>query len=328
MKANNHSQYIIGITVILCSAALLAALTFALSGFSVRAGGRKLAIDFHDATGIKLHSAARYAGKAAGTVAEIRYLSPEERLKAADSRNAVRVTLQLSEEVPPLLDNITAKLDAETLLGEKFIALTPGLPDGKVLAEGAVIQGGEVSSIDAVARSARTAIDNVNDIIVKLKGDYPALVPRLAELLSQGNAILSQGSNLVSNVDSTVLNANGAVTQLKADYANLIPDIKSLFTQAKGIATNANFAMLKVNDLVERLDTVVKTNQGDLTKIFEELRVVSQNLKVITTYTKTLTATLAEKPSRLIWSRNKNEISDEKTILESGEPIPSVKPRK
>ena len=112
MKANNRSQYIIGITVILCSAALLAALTFALSGFSVRAGGRKLAIDFHDATGIKLHSAARYAGKAAGTVAEIRYLSPEERLKAADSRNAVRVTLQLSEEVPPLLDNITAKLDA------------------------------------------------------------------------------------------------------------------------------------------------------------------------------------------------------------------------
>src|SRR6185436_17336097 len=110
--------------------------------------------------------------------------------------------------------------------------------------------------------------------------------------------------------------------------AELIPKLNSLFNQGKGIATNADLAMLKINALVDRLDGVIKTNEGDLAKILEELRVVSQNLKVITTHAKTLTATLAEKPSRLIWGGGKkNELPAEKEILESKQPFP-VGPKK
>jgi hypothetical protein len=59
-----------------------------------------------------------------------------------------------------------------------------------------------------------------------------------------------------------------------------------------------------------------------------ELRVVSQNLKVVSTYAKGLTATLAEKPSRLIWSGPKSEIPSEKQILESTNPVSMEKSRK
>ena len=327
MKSKNGSQYLIGITVIVCSLVLLGAMTFALSGYSMHKGGRKLDIEFRDATGIKLHSVVKYAGKTAGYVSAIRYLSPAERLKATDRRNAVRVTLQFDNEVPPLMVELTARLDAETLLGEKFIALTPGKPDAPLLPEDAVIQGGEAGSIDALTRSAAAAIENVNDLLTKLKSDYPALVPRLGELLNQGSSILSQSSNLVKNADSTILNANGAVTKLKSDYNALIPRINSLFDQAQGIATNADAALLKVSALVDRADGVVKTNEADLAKMVAELRVVSQNLKVITTYAKRLTATLAERPSRIIWGRTKNGLPSEKQILESSEPLPMEKPK-
>ena len=328
MKSKSGSQYLIGITVIVCSLVLLGAMTYALTGYSLRKGGRKLDIEFHDATGIKLHSAVKYAGKTAGSVAAIRFLSPEERLRGRDPGNAVRVTVQFEPEEPPLTVDLIARLDAETLLGEKFIALIPGRPDARPLPEGTLLQGGSAGSIDAVTRSAAVAIENVNDLLVKLKSDYPALVPRLAELLNHGNSILAQASNLVNNADKTILNANEAVTRLRADYNGLIPKLNSLFDQAKEIATNADLAMLKVTALVEHVDGVVKTNEVDLANIVAELHVVSQNLKVVSTYAKSLTATLAEKPSRLIWSRQTNELPSEKQILESSKPVPTGKPKK
>lgn len=319
MKANNRSNYVIALGVILCSAALLGALSFALTGFAIGAAGRTVAIDFRDATGIKLHSMVKYAGKTAGTVTDIRYLRPEEQKDG----NVVRVIAKLDEEVPPLLDNVKASLTAETLLGEKFIALQPGDAGGRALADGAVIQGGDVASIDAVAGSAQEAIQTVTDILKKVQADYPGLVPRLAEILKQGSSILSQGSNLVNHVDATVLNADDAVTQLRADYKELVPKLSALFAEAQSIGTNADHAVLKASALLERLDGVVVTNQADLKKTLEELRVTSQNLKVITTYAKALTATLAQKPSSLIWGRKRNELPDERSILESDQPVPA-----
>jgi ABC-type transporter Mla subunit MlaD len=328
MKSKSVSQYLIGLTVIVCSLMLLGAMTYALSGYSLRKGGRKLDIEFRDATGIKLHAAVKYAGKTAGSVAAVRFLSPEERLRNRDPGNAVRATVQFDAEAPPLTVDLTARLDAETLLGEKFIALIPGKPDAKPLPEGTVLQGGGAGSIDALTRSAVVAVENVNDLLVKLKSDYPTLVPPLAELLTHGNSIMSQASNLVNNADSTILNANGAVTKLRADYDGLVVRLNSLFNQAQGIATNADVAMLKVSVVLDRVDGVVKTNEVDLAKIVSELRVVSQNLKVVSTYAKSLTATLAEKPSRLIWSKKTNELPGEKEILESSEPVPTGKPKK
>lgn len=321
MKAQDRSNYLIGAGVILCSAILLGAMTFALTGYSWRGSGRHIWIEFHDATGIKLHSPVKYAGKNAGTVSEIRYLTAEERLKAKDVNNAVSAKVLLNRDVPPLLEGVMVSLSAETLLGEKFIALTPGDPKARPLPDGAVIQGGVTASIDAVAGAAKDAMDKVNDILAKLKTDYPSLVPRLADLLNQGNSILGQGSNLVNNADATILNANSAVTQLKSDYADFVPKLSAVFAQAQSIATNADQAVLKVSSLIDRVDGVVKTNEGDLAKLLEELRVASQNLKVITTYAKVITATLAEKPSSLIWGRKTKTLPKEKAILDSTEPV-------
>jgi len=321
MKAQDRSNYITSAIVILCSGILLAALTFALTGFSWRAGGRTFAIEFSDATGIKLNSAVRYAGKIAGTVTKIRYLSADERIKALQPDYAVRVEVHLNADVPPLQQGVTATMSAETLLGEKFIALSPAKPDATLLPAGAVIYGETSTSIDAVAGSANQAMQKVNSLLASLQADYPSLIPRLAELLNQGNAILGQGSNLVNNADATISNANGAVTKLKEDYNSLIPKLSSILSQGQTIATNADQAILKVSMLIDRLDGVVKTNETNIDKTLAELRVASQNLKVITTYAKALTGALAEKPSTLVWGRKKRELPSEQAILDSAEPL-------
>lgn len=325
MKNQNRSQYLIALSVIACSLILLGALTFAITGYSWKKNERSLMLDFRDATGIKPHSAVRFAGKVAGAASEIRYLTPEERARSKDARNAVRVLVKLNEDVPPLRTDVTARIEAESLLGEKFIALIPGAPDAPLLAPGTVIQGAEVSSIDAIARSAQETLATVNELLERFRADYPTLVPRVADLLNQGAGILMQGSNLVNNVDATVSNANGAVSQLKTDYSELIPKVNALFEKAQSIAGHADEAVEKMSGLVQRADGLVAENQGDLAKILDELRVASQNLKVITTYAKSLTATLAEKPSNLIWSRKRHELPSENEILESGQPVPTAK---
>ena len=322
MKFKIWSQAIIAITVILCSLALLAALTFSLSDSTWKKGGRRLEIEFNDATGIKLHSQVRYAGAAAGRVTTIRYLTPAERLGARAQNKAVRIVVQIDDQVPPLPSDTSASLSSETILGEKFVSLSAGSPGVPPLPDGAIIQGQDLVGFDSLARSAQAAVENVNTLLIKLNADYPDLIPRLASLLAQGNSLLLQGSNLVQDADGAVTNASDVISQFKLDYAELIPKLSSLLTQGKGIATNADVAIKQVGEFIQRAENVVKNNEGDLSKILSELRVVAQNLKVISTYTKALTGTLGEKPSRLIWGREKRQLPTEKEIIESPEVIP------
>ena len=71
----NLSDYIVALSVIACSAILLAALTIALSGYRLKKPTRTLQIDYEDVTGVKVHSEVRYAGAPAGRVIAMRHLS-------------------------------------------------------------------------------------------------------------------------------------------------------------------------------------------------------------------------------------------------------------
>ncbi len=328
MRSKNAPNYVIAISVILCSVILLAALTFALRGFGWTSGGRVLQIDFRDSTGIRLHSAVRYAGATAGSVTGIRYLSPEERGASPQPRNAVRVTLSLSKDVPPIPSDVRAMVTAETLLGEKFIALSPGEPGAAALVSGAIIQGSDAADFEALARTAQSAIEQVTELLARLNNDYPTLIPKVADLLSQGNSLLVQGSNFVHNADGALTNASQVVAKFRTDYGELVGKLHTLLSQATNIASGADAAIKQVSAFVNRADTLIKNNQGDFHQILAELRVVSQNLKVVSTYTKTLTSTLAERPSRLIWGFKKARLPSEEDILESLEPLPQPPPKK
>jgi hypothetical protein len=50
------------------------------------------------------------------------------------------------------------------------------------------------------------------------------------------------------------------------------------------------------------------------------------NLKVVSTHAKALTETIAEKPSRIIFSGKGNKLTPESEILKSKEPLPAKKP--
>ena len=136
----NFSDYLVALAVIACSIVLLGALTVALSGYRLKKPSRTLQIDYEDVTGIKLHSEVRYAGAPAGRVIGMRHLSAAQRAAEPDKKDAVRVSIELLDSVPPLPSDVTASLASDTLLSPKFVALSAGTPGKAVLPNNAVIR--------------------------------------------------------------------------------------------------------------------------------------------------------------------------------------------
>jgi len=297
----NLSDYVVALSVIVCSAILLAALTIALTGFRFKKPSRTLQIDFQDVTGVKLHSEVRYAGAPAGRVIALRHLTREQRAESANKRNAVRVTVNLLEELPPLPADVMATLSSDTMLSPMFVALSPGTPGGEVLANNALIEGHPAYGIQQIAAAAGPLIDNAN--------------------------------KLIDSLNATAGNLNTTVTTVRTNLDDFLPKIGPVLDTAKTDLEELQ-RIIKGLDEVEKNANAVFENAGkfvgntdkQLQEQMKELRVILLNLKVVSTHAKALTETLAEKPSRIIFSGKTQKLTPESEILKSKEPLPAKKP--
>jgi ABC-type transporter Mla subunit MlaD len=290
----NLSDYIVALAVIACSVVLLAALTIALSGFRLKKPSRTLQIDYEDVTGIKLHSEVRYAGAPAGRVIGMRHLSAAERGASANKRDAVRVTINLDDKVPPLPADVMATLSSDTLLAPKFVALSAGTPGTKTLANNSVIEGHPAYGIEQITAAAGPLVDHANTLLDNL---------------------------------------NATVTDLKNDLGEFMPKLPPLFDTAKIDLDELQKVVKGLNDVEAQVGTVLGTANNflgstdkQLQEQLNQLHVTLLNLKVITTHAKAITEALGEKPNRLIFSGKANTLTPEADILKSRKPLPAKSP--
>jgi ABC-type transporter Mla subunit MlaD len=316
----NRSDILIALGVLGCSLLVLAALTYALSGWQPGGRGRTLRIDYPDVTGIRRHSAVRYAGAPAGEVVDIRLLTDEERVASANA--AVRVTIKLDKDVPPLPDDVKPTLSSDTLLSEKFVALSAGSPDRPKLEDGALLRSAGASGLDALFESVGPLVKSVD-------------------------ALVDQLGNTLKGFDRVVDKTGVAVDTFNDGISDALPRVSKLADSLKTTSESANSAVSRINKLVEDVDPAVKedlqklsTSLEDLSKTLEsagrlmnntdkqiagrmqELSVVLQNLKVASTHAKALTKALGEKPSRLIFSGKPKALPSEQEILRTTRPVP------
>jgi ABC-type transporter Mla subunit MlaD len=289
----NLSDYVVAISVILCSLVLLGALTVALSGYHLKKPKRTLQINYEDVTGIKVNSEVRYAGAPAGRVIAMRHLTAKEREASPNKMDAVRVTVSLDEGIPPLPTDVTATLSSDTMLAPRFVALSAGTPGGTTLADNAAIEGHPAYGLEQITaaagplfENANKLLDNLNATVTGLKGDLDQFTPKLGPL-----------------ADS-----------LKIDVDNL----QNVITNFEGVAKGAD-------KLFGSADTFISATDKQLREQLKQLHVVLLNLKVVTTHAKALVETLAEKPNRLIFSGKPATLTPESEILKSLKPLPAKK---
>jgi phospholipid/cholesterol/gamma-HCH transport system substrate-binding protein len=314
----NFSDYLVAAAVLVCSGVLLAALTFALSGWRKKEGGRTLEIDFPDITGIRIHSELRYAGAPAGAVSAVRLLSEEERRAAPEEkkRNAVRVSLRLLDGIPELPADVKASLASDTLLSEKFVALSAGSPEAPKLANGATLQGVSggsfddlinsigpiLHSVDATLSSLEPLVKTATDTVATLKTGIADVLPRINKVADSANTAAGAAEDLLKRADKLIADNEGGV---KAD----LDELKN--------------ALAKLQDALKQLDGFVGNTDKQLAGRMKELGVILQNLKVATTHAKAFTKAIGEKPSRLIFSGKPAALPREDAILQSNKPLPT-----
>lgn len=297
----NLSDYLVALAVIICSVVLLAALTVALSGYRMHPPSRTLRVDYEDVTGIKLHSEVRYAGAPAGRVIAMKHLTAKERSGKKNKKDAVRVTVELNDNLPPLPDDITASLGADTLLSPKFVALSAGTPGQPTLPNNAVIEGVSAGGIEQIA--------------------------------GQIGPVLANANKLIDNLNGTVSNLNGTVTTVKSDLGLFLPKLSLVADSAKvdlddlqKTIADLNRIEAKAGKVFNTADTFLGSADQQLRKQMDEIHVSLLNLKVITTHAKALVDTLAEKPNRIIFSGKANKLTPEAEILKSKKVLPAKQP--
>jgi len=294
MTRSNLSDFLVALFVIACSVVLLAALTFALSGYHLKKPTRTLQINYEDVTGTKVNSEVRYAGAPAGRVIAMRHLTAQEREASANKKDSVRITVSLDEGIPPLPRDVTATLSSDTLLSPKFVALSAGTPGGETLANNASIEGHPAYGLEQITAAAgplfdnaNKLIDNLNVTVTGLKKDLNDFTPKLGPLADSLKLDLDNLQNAITNLDGLEKGAN------------------TVFGTA---------------------DTFIKTTDKQLQEQLKQLHVTLLNLKVVTTYAKELVETLAQKPNRIIFSGKPATLTPESEILRSSKPLPARKP--
>ncbi len=328
----NFSDYLVAFVVIACSLVLLGALTVALTGWRVSKKGRTLEVGFRDVTGIRVQSEVRYAGAPAGHVSAMRLLTPAEREAATtdqEKRNAVRVTLLLDDHVPAVPEDTRVSLSSDTMLGEKFVALSAGSSSASKLANGALLQGQGSGSLDTLIESIGPLVESLPPLVDSLQ----PLVKTADEALKGVSPLLKRAGDTLDTVNDetlprvTKLTDGLKTTSETADSA--LKKMDKLLSEAEG-PIKADLEQLKVT--LVQLKTTLATADGvlgrtdkSLASRMQELGVVLQNLKVVSTHAKALTQSLGEKPSRLIFSGKTQTLTPEAEILRSDKVLPATR---
>ena len=325
----NLSDYIIALTVIACSALLVGALTIALSGWHKRGGHERThEIDFPDVTGIHMRSEVRYAGAPAGRVVGMRLLRIEERRDAdgVQRENAVRITVALRPGVPPLPEDVHASLSSDTLLSDKFVALSAGSPEAPPLKDGVVLQGRNSGGIEKLADSFEPLIASFEPLLKKVDAVLDSFTPVMkktgdaVDTLKSGlGDALPRISKLADGLKTTSDSAEVAVKHIDRLIGEVDEPIKS---DLKEIKT----ALVQLDQTLGEAERFISHTDKNLGPRLQELAVILENLKVVSTHAKALTQALGEKPNRLIFSGKPKTLTPEAEILRSDKPLPAVVP--
>lgn len=145
-----------GVLVVVCFV-LLTALTFKVSDFRALRNTVDYKIHFNFISGLEKNAPVHYAGHSVGTVKGI---------EIQEGDPVVTVTVTVDRDVPVRADS-KAFVDTLGLLGEKFIALSPGDPAAPRLEAGGILRGEEPLPLHILIRQMNELTSNLIPVTEK-----------------------------------------------------------------------------------------------------------------------------------------------------------------
>jgi virulence factor Mce-like protein len=197
--------------------------------------GYQVQVSFPEATQLGLEADVRVAGVRVGKVRK-KEIDP-------DKPNRPLATIELERKFSPLNTDARAILRQKTLLGETYVELTPGNPDGPKVPEGARLSGDQVSdtvqldevfqALDPVTReSFRTWQRDLGKAVTGRGKDLNDAFGNLPRFAASGTDLLEVIDSQDGAVRALIRNTGvvfGALTEKEDQLANLITNSGELF---------------------------------------------------------------------------------------------------
>lgn len=225
MKAKT-SYVLVGLFVLLLSAALVAAVLWLTTGGAPKDYDFYISYMTESVSGLSIDAPVKYKGVNVGRVREIG-LNP-------DNPEEVRVKMVVLEGTPVKLDTV-AELSTQGLTGLMHINLTGGSRDSVALAP----QNG----LDyAVIPSRESLFGRLDDSATDLMSGLIEATTRINQLLSEEN---------VAAATSVLANTQNLTARLSARA----DEIEALLTEVRGVVASARRASDELPDLVAQFNT-------------------------------------------------------------------------
>lgn len=255
-------RYEAGVGCLLVGAMAVAAfLSLQLGMLSGLRGHTDVTTRIADAAGLEVGASVSIAGVKVGTIS------------ALDLDHDVAVATLALDPSRGIAKDAKVRVRARSLLGEKYLELTPGTRGGPALVDGDAIvcEGTQVEIDELVARMAPMldrldldAIQRVVDTLAKRLDEDPELVGRL---LANADHLLANGAA-----------ASERVGPLMDDASLAVADSRDVLQNLDGRARDAGALMDQAGQTLQRVDASAAALPG----LIEDARAVTADAKSIT----------------------------------------------
>ncbi len=214
MKMTNEVKvgiFIVGVAI------LLAGLTIKAGNLKFTKKGYPVKIHFRNIDGVSKNAPVLLQGLEVGAVKEIRIVGLKEN-QFMELDVWIEGDVQLTEGAKAYVKNLG-------FMGEKYIGLTFGDPNGAVLAEGAVISGGDIADLDQILRDGQEIAaeiklisKSINERLEKNKDSIDSIVMNLESTMVHVNSLTARMDNSLAknetNIDEIFLNVRSATKNM------------------------------------------------------------------------------------------------------------------
>lgn len=272
MKTSAEIKIGIMITV---SLVILCILIIATSGTYLFQKGYTIKVYFDYVSGLDAGSPVRLAGMEVGEVKDLALVDKK-----------IEVTLKLKSTAKIRSDSI-ATINTLGIVGEKYVEITMGTSQGKILGPGSIIQGVNPVNIEEV-------LNRTEQVVYKSE----KIVAFMDKMLG-GEQTWIELDKIIRNTSTFTATLNELLLENKEDIGSTIKDLHSICSSLKGIikenrddfrTTNEKLKLiaiqfqqisLQLNKTIGDLNNTVVGTKKDISNTFTELNKTINSLQSI-----------------------------------------------
>lgn len=176
---------------------ILAVIVFSIGNFYTVKRGYTLNVVFSFANGISIGAPVRYSGVEVGEVQNIEVYFDEK-----ENRPLVKLLVWVSQNTW-INENARANINTLGLLGEKYLEITPGTREARLLKNGETLRGQDPVSTEEIARFTKELVLKVGSLIESIN-----------KVISD-EELLASLKNTAANVETLTLDMRNFIATAK-----------------------------------------------------------------------------------------------------------------